>query len=77
MGFSPTPPRAKNLAKVRALLVISPGADASGADDVVAGAETAHPCPCCGGRMQLIEIFERGAAPRLAPMTTGIGIDSS
>ena len=24
----------------------------------------AHPCPCCGGRMIVIETFERGRAPR-------------
>jgi hypothetical protein len=24
----------------------------------------AHPCPCCGGRMIVIETFERGPAPR-------------
>ena len=22
------------------------------------------PCPCCGGRMILIDVFERGAAPQ-------------
>ncbi len=26
----------------------------------------AHPCPCCGGRMIIIETFERGAQPRQA-----------
>jgi len=26
-----------------------------------------HPCPCCGGRMIVIEVFERGARPRHAP----------
>ncbi len=24
-----------------------------------------HPCPCCGGRMIIIETFERGSAPRI------------
>jgi hypothetical protein len=24
----------------------------------------AHSCPCCGGRMIVIETFERGATPR-------------
>ena len=27
----------------------------------------AHPCPCCGGRMIIIETFERGARPRAPP----------
>ena len=26
-----------------------------------------HPCPCCGGRMIIIEVFERGATPRHQP----------
>jgi hypothetical protein len=34
-----------------------------------AGAATDHrpPCPCCGGRMIIVEIFERGGAPRAPP----------
>ncbi len=26
-----------------------------------------HPCPCCGGRMIVIEVFARGATPRAPP----------
>jgi hypothetical protein len=26
-----------------------------------------HPCPCCGGRMVIIETFERGSTPRYRP----------
>ena len=26
-----------------------------------------HPCPCCGGRMIIIETFERGCQPRYRP----------
>ena len=26
-----------------------------------------HPCPCCGGRMIIIETFERGCQPRCRP----------
>ena len=26
-----------------------------------------YPCPCCGGRMITIEIFERGSTPRHRP----------
>jgi hypothetical protein len=38
-----------------------------------------HPCPCCGGRMIIIEIFERGRAPRYRPPapTVAIRIDTS
>jgi Putative transposase/Transposase zinc-binding domain len=28
-----------------------------------------HPCPCCGGRMIIIETFERGSQPRYHPTT--------
>jgi hypothetical protein len=34
-----------------------------------------HPCPCCGGRMVIIETFLRGAAPRYRPAV--IRIDTS
>src|SRR5258707_11932656 len=38
-----------------------------------------HPCPCCGGRMITIEIFERGSTPRHRPTgpITAIRIDTS
>ena len=37
---------------------------------------SSYPCPCCGGRMIVIETFERGCAPRHQP-TRRIRIDSS
>jgi len=38
-----------------------------------------HPCPCCGGRMIIIETFEPGRAPRYRPTapTVAIRIDTS
>jgi hypothetical protein len=38
-----------------------------------------HPCPCCGGRMIIIETFQRGHAPRYRPAasTLAIRIDTS
>src|SRR3979411_1422600 len=38
-----------------------------------------RPCPCCGGRMLIIEAFERGATPRhkATPMPPVIRIDTS
>ena len=38
-----------------------------------------HPCPCCGGRMTIIEVFERGATPRHRPTgpLTPFRIDTS
>ena len=35
-----------------------------------------HPCPCCGGRMIIVETFERGNAPRYRPIVPS-RIDSS
>jgi len=33
-----------------------------------------HPCPCCGGRMVIIETFERGSTPRHRPSAPIIAI---
>ena len=68
--------RATNLAKARALLPPPPPPAPSSAEPE-APAKPAIACPCCGGRMRLIEIFERGASPRTAPTGPVIGIDSS
>ena len=57
--------RAEKLALCRKLLdvpvVPRTEDDASGAEAKV---DEPPPCPCCGGRMRLIETFERGTAPR-------------
>jgi hypothetical protein len=37
-----------------------------------------HPCPCCGGRMIIIETFERGSSPKYRPPPIpAISIDTS
>jgi hypothetical protein len=30
------------------------------------------PCPCCGGRMAVIEYFERGTLPRYRPFSAAV-----
>lgn len=72
--------RAENIARARQLLHVpepppQPGhtADADGGEAVQL---SAYPCPCCGGRMIVIETFERGCTPRHHP-TQRIRIDSS
>jgi hypothetical protein len=56
--------RTENLARARELLAVQePPEPDDGANDPEAPA----PCPCCGGRMILIDVFERGAAPRTWP----------
>jgi hypothetical protein len=63
--------RAANLARARELLHLTPPATASQtvATDTDAGTTRAepHPCPCCGGRMLVIEVFARGRAPKYRP----------
>jgi hypothetical protein len=34
----------------------------------------AHPCPCCGGRMIIIETFTRGCAPQCRPTASAVAI---
>jgi Putative transposase/Transposase zinc-binding domain len=46
------------------------------ASDGTEPATLSHPCPCCGGRMIIVETFERGCSPRTRPITT-IRIDTS
>ncbi len=62
-GFLANGVRAGAIAKARALLgAATPDQPASSADTEAYAA----PCPCCGGRMIVVERFERGAAPRHA-----------
>jgi hypothetical protein len=70
--------RAENIAHARQLLnAPAPQNEPSGADSTGDEPQTlAHPCPCCCGRMIIIETFERGCAPRYRP-TVPNRIDSS
>ena len=70
--------RAENLARVRDLLgVPTPQEESDDADPSADGPPAALlPCPCCGGRMIIIEIFERGSTPRTRPLSP-IRIDTS
>jgi len=43
-------------------------------DSAAAPDQPPHPCPCCGGRMIIIETFERGSTPRYRPTVTPITI---
>jgi Putative transposase len=60
--------RAANIARLRELLGSMPPAEASASPSQDEPAETVlPPCPCCGGRMTIIELFERGTLPRYRP----------
>ena len=56
--------RAANLAHARELLHVAPSETVATAD---ASAPRVQPCPCCGGRMLVIEIFARGCTPKHQP----------
>jgi hypothetical protein len=71
--------KAENLARMRALLDVAPPDQpepeaVNGAD---AGDVLPTPCPCCGGRMLIIERFEAGCQPRQRPTPVIIRIDTS
>ena len=78
-GLFASSKRVETIAQARELLAVpKPHNDAADAASTDAS-ETpthSHPCPCCGGRMIIIETFERGGSPRYRP-TAPIGIDSS
>ena len=61
-GLFANPTRADNVAKARILLADAALATPAQSIDAIEPV-TPMPCPCCGGRMILIEIFERGAVP--------------
>jgi len=70
--------RAENLARVRELLGVQARQNEPGDADANADEPPmpSLPCPCCGGRMIIIETFDRGATPRTLP-SSPIRIDTS
>lgn len=71
--------RADNIAQARQLLDVKAAYAEPGDTGGTADAEPktlSHPCPCCGGRMIIIETFDRGCTPRHRP-TIPTTIDSS
>ncbi len=70
--------RAANIALARQLLGVPDPAPSSGESGTDGGHEDKawNTCPCCGGRMIIVETFEPGSQPRLWPVPS-IGLDSS
>src|SRR5579863_3822965 len=69
--------RADNIARARHLLdvpVVQPEAGDTNCAEPAEPQPPSHPCPCCGGRMVIIERFQRGCAPRTPPATSQIVI---
>ena len=70
--------RAETMEAVCKLLNLAPPA-AEQTSETDPSQPLAHPCPCCGGRMFIIETFEAGRQPRHRPTTpvVVIRIDTS
>ncbi|WP_353842849.1 hypothetical protein [Mesorhizobium sp.] len=66
--------RKASLALARELLAVAPPAtnDPSAEPD-----DFRPPCPCCGGRMIVIEVFERWKQPRGPPDKTATNRENS
>jgi hypothetical protein len=74
--------RAANIARARELLALPARAKVSKTSEAMAADEPRvlpRPCPCCGGRMIIIETFARGREPyqRPTPSQSTIRIDTS
>ena len=72
--------RAENIARARELLVPMLPIEAikAATTDANEPQTPEHPCPCCGGRMIVIETFERGNSPKYRPPPApAIRIDTS
>ncbi len=71
--------RARNVERARQLLCPSSVAPERSPDEVDGDAEDVSParrCPCCGGRMIIVETFE-GVRPAQSPSPSRIRIDTS
>ena len=68
--------RAANIARARQLLGVP--APEKAVDPEPAAADDPRvlprPCPCCGGRMLIIETFDRGCEPRHRPVMEAVKI---
>jgi hypothetical protein len=81
-GLLASSKRADNIARARELLAVPLlpiDAIKAASTDANEPQTPEHPCPCCGGRMIIIETFQRGRAPRYRPTapTAAIRIDTS
>src|SRR6266851_1299323 len=74
--------RAANIARARELLAVPVRCEQQDASEAPAADQPRilpRPCPCCGGRMFIIETFARGSEPkhRPTPAPAAIRIDTS
>ena len=82
-GFLASSTKATTIARARELIAAAtptaqqPAPDRAAATDSTTIDKAAHPCPCCGGRMRIIETFAAGRRPQYQPTATTIRIDTS
>ncbi len=58
-----------NVSRARELLAVPPEAKAA---EPVEPTDPRPPCPCCGGRMIIIQTFQRGMQPRAPPTSAAL-----
>jgi Putative transposase len=77
-GLLASPGCKANIARARDLIAAPmPVVDLPAAQDTVdpaAQIDHRQPCPCCGGRMVIVEVFGRGGIPRGPPSSAACGI---
>jgi len=67
--------KAATLARARELIAATTAAKMQGNDEAAASMEQpAHPCPCCGARMVIIETFAAERVPRHRPTIRQLAI---
>jgi len=75
-GLFANPTRANTIAKARALLA-DQALPTPAPDKAPAEPTPPIPCPCCGGPMILVEVFERGVIPKAWPSAPPQWCDTS
>jgi hypothetical protein len=69
-GLFASPKHVDNIKHARELINVPAPQDQprdAAATDAAGPHTPSHPCPCCGGRMAIIESFQRGCSPRGHP----------
>jgi hypothetical protein len=74
-GLFASATRVANIARIRALLTPRP-APCQADPEPDADHTPAPACPCCGGRLIIVERFRRGGSPQVSP-TVAVRIDTS
>jgi hypothetical protein len=63
--------KTETIARIRELIAAATPAQTAttqqAPDNAAATDQATHPCPCCGGRMNIIETFKRGSTPHHRP----------